>query len=608
MAGYNSEKTPNVRVTVLEDPNNSLQELFNPISQRQQVPWNQRNLPKSFFVPPTGLNDPSHLSGVGSTDIVISHSKANSSPASLDAPVCAAVNSDVPSHVHQKSLDIAADYTHGYCPEVSFCDFRKQGFIQSDSEAQTPPFSCRPRLKFAVRELPAWFEMTQNEKNQVYFLNHETQETTWFDPRIPVGHQKWGMTLDELQQVHINYARYLGQNPPNVGQYRPSISSASATVSSGCITIASATTGVHGPSVIAHVSSPAPVLSPTNSTVLSPTIAVLCTAPGSSSTPSSNVPVGGSGARVRVSGSSTAPNSHRTHPPKAPHTHSLHGQSDQSAHVDVQHHRQHSHGHPTQAHTPANHLGTHNRSCSQPVPMSVGHDGSAATGHLQQATSASSRSGTQPQLSGPILGLSASSSLIGLSVASASCGPLVGQVPHLGSATTNSSSGQLVQGLECLRLNTSTSPASALATSPHMLEAQSSQRQQRVQQQQQQAQTQQQPTQHAQTPYMLPVNALSPSLQGGSVRFASNVVTPTPLSAAQHSHQGSMDSGVGQSLTGQSSASADQTPEHAVMLFCDPRLNECNTEHMEGISYPSEEIGCTPYNVFDNIDISDITA
>ncbi|GAA49137.1 hypothetical protein CLF_102571 [Clonorchis sinensis] len=161
--------------------------------------------------------------GVGSTDIVISHSKANSSPASLDAPVCAAVNSDVPSHVHQKSLDIAADYTHGYCPEVSFCDFRKQGFIQSDSEAQTPPFSCRPRLKFAVRELPAWFEMTQNEKNQVYFLNHETQETTWFDPRIPVGHQKWGMTLDELQQVHINYARYLGQNPPNVGQYRPSV-------------------------------------------------------------------------------------------------------------------------------------------------------------------------------------------------------------------------------------------------------------------------------------------------------------------------------------------------------------------------------------------------
>ncbi|GAA49138.1 hypothetical protein CLF_102572 [Clonorchis sinensis] len=38
-----------------------------------------------------------------------------------------------------------------------------------------------------------------------------------------------------------------------------------------------------------------------------------------------------------------------------------------------------------------------------------------------------------------------------------------------------------------------------------------------------------------------------------------------------HSHQGSMDSGVGQSLTGQSSASADQTPEHAVMLFCDPK-------------------------------------
>lgn len=33
-----------------------------------------------------------------------------------------------------------------------------------------------------------------------------------YDPRIPVKCQKWGMTLEELEQVHIDYARAFSQS------------------------------------------------------------------------------------------------------------------------------------------------------------------------------------------------------------------------------------------------------------------------------------------------------------------------------------------------------------------------------------------------------------
>ncbi|KAA3681845.1 uncharacterized protein DEA37_0000701 [Paragonimus westermani] len=125
LPGYNSERAPNVRVTVLEDPNNSLQELFNPVSQRQQVPLHQRNLPRSFFVPPVGINDSTHLTDPTTTDLVISHSKANSSPACLDAPLCTSLDTIIPSHTHQKSLEVSADYSQGYCHETSLSDVAK---------------------------------------------------------------------------------------------------------------------------------------------------------------------------------------------------------------------------------------------------------------------------------------------------------------------------------------------------------------------------------------------------------------------------------------------------------------------------------------------------
>lgn len=138
MEGYDSRKPPSVRVTVLEDPNSSLQELFNPASQRQQVPLHQRNLPKSFFVPPGDVNDNSRLSKLNSVhsnernsaDFVVFHSKANSSPACLDAALGTSVSANVPNHSHQKSLDVASKYKTEFSPDFAFSGSCSPGFFQ----------------------------------------------------------------------------------------------------------------------------------------------------------------------------------------------------------------------------------------------------------------------------------------------------------------------------------------------------------------------------------------------------------------------------------------------------------------------------------------------
>lgn len=207
--------------------------------------------------------------------------------------------------------------------------------------------------------------------------------------------------------------------------------------------------------------------------------------------------------------------------------------------------------------------------------MSAGQDSIGVPG-LANLSGAANQSPTNAS-HGPLVnancGLSASSSLIGLSVTSS---PALANTQLSGSNTISSSSGQLVQGLECLRLNTSNSPGAALGSPGHVMDVkQQQQSQPQPQQQQQQQQSKQQRIQHPQ--FMLQTSTgigVSPLAAGtpsaGCTRFTAAVMSNTQISGTQHSHQGSMDSGVGPSLAGQSTTSANQTPEHTIMLFCDP--------------------------------------
>ncbi|CAH8478225.1 unnamed protein product [Schistosoma turkestanicum] len=619
MEGYDSRKPPSVRVTVLEDPNSSLQELFNPASQRQQVPLHQRNLPKSFFVPPGDVNDNSRFSKLNSlhcnernnSDFVVFHSKANSSPACLDAALRTSVSVNAPNHSHQKSLDVASKFKIEFSPDLVFSGSCNSGILQGQRDSQQTALLYRPSMTFAISELPVGYDMAINESNQVYFLNHQTQETTWFDPRIPEKFQKWGMTPEELEQVHLRYAKqFLCTNPSsnlNVDRISPSL--------------------VPSPTACAPASSPSGFISKNQSGVPSP-MANTSILPNSSISglPLHNLPANSSStcknAQNRLRSTSVVNNNnnnnngnngndgdnnqnivsiHRSHSNQLPYPHHQHSnQANEQLQTSsgIQHQRQHSQGLPVQSQPTSQSLVTHFRSCSQPVSMSSGRDCGSSAGIIRNSNSSSVSTATttvigtlgqtQLRIPGSLGGiLSSSSSLTGI------CGLNGQQGCVTGSIST--SSGQLVQGLECLRLNTSVTSTSALNNSNHvLLDQQQIPKTQRVQQPQ----------------FILSANSglvYGSNINAATARLVGTVLPTTPQPGNQHSHQSSMDSGVGQSLTGQSNPSANQTPEHTVMLFCDPSIGACGAEHMEGIAYPNEELICTGFNDFDNIDISDMS-
>ncbi|CAH8516614.1 unnamed protein product [Schistosoma curassoni] len=626
MEGYDSRKPPSVRVTVLEDPNSSLQELFNPASQRQQVPLHQRNLPKSFFVPPGDVNDNSRLSKLNSVhsnernsaDFVVFHSKANSSPACLDAALRTSVSANVPNHSHQKSLDVASKYKTEFSPDFAFSGSCSPGFFQGQRNSQQTALLYGPTMTFAISELPVGYDMAINESNQVYFLNHQTQETTWFDPRIPEKFQKWGMTPEELEQVHLRYAK----------QFLCTIPSSNLNVCVQQVDRISPSL-VSSPTSCVPASSPSGFLNKNQSGVPSP-MASISVSPNSSTSglPLHNLPLNSSSTCTNVQNrlrSTIAVNNnnsnnsnngndgnnnqniaatHRSHPNQLPYPHHQHShQVNEQLQTSggIQHQRQHSQGLPVQSQPTSQSLVTHFRSCSQPVSMSSGRDCGSNTGVILSSNSSGVSTATttvtgtlgqtQLRIPGSLGGiLSSSSSLTGLCGSNVNTGQ---QGCVTGSIST--SSGQLVQGLECLRLNASVTSTSALNNSNHvLLDQQQIPKTQRVQQPQ----------------FILSANSgivYGSNINTAAARLVGTVLPTTPQPGNQHSHQSSMDSGVGQSLTGQSNPSANQTPEHTVMLFCDPSIGACGAEHMEGIAYPNEELICTGFNDFDNIDISDMS-
>lgn len=475
-------------------------------------------------------------------------------------------------------------------------------------------------MGFAISDLPAGFDLAINENNQVYFLNHQTQDTTWFDPRIPEKYQKWGMTLEELEQVHINYAKQFlcGSPDPNLsvcGQRTDRVSPSSpaiCTPTSPTSNMLQVQSGI--PNVIAISSAAGPSIQ---------TIPSSPASPQSASTPNPNLPTlkqqQQTGNRLRL------PNrSHPTQLPHSPHTHQTHDHL-QSPGIP-QHHRQHSQGLLTQSQAPVEQtLIAHFRSCSQPVSMSTCRDGLQNTNEFITSSPLSNTDGisslchsTQLRMFGSVNCGVGDTNLL-TNTGSNQCPRLLGtatsnttlsgntnmdnsnntsnnnlQRQLINPVVTSSSSGQLVQGLECLKLNNTNSTNNATSSAALVLDAQTKSLQQQF-------------LLSAQSPNLL----IGSNLTNLGLSRLINTVLPNSVTtgtATQHSHQSSMDSGVGQSLTGQSNASANQTPEHAIMLFCDPSLSGCNTERMEGISYPTEELTGTNFNVFDNIDISDISA
>nr|AHJ26003.1 YKI2 [Bombyx mori] len=175
------EQKSNLVLRVDQDSDSVLQSLFDtvlkPDSKRPlQVPLRMRQLPKSFFNPPsTGSKSPSvsHSrensadSAFGSSSATgtstVSHSRAHSSPASLQQTYTAGQQSQQPplhhQHTKQRSYDVG---TH----------------IPDD-----------------LGPLPAGWEQARTPEGQIYYLNHITKTTTWDDPRKTLAAQNVANTV-----------------------------------------------------------------------------------------------------------------------------------------------------------------------------------------------------------------------------------------------------------------------------------------------------------------------------------------------------------------------------------------------------------------------------
>ncbi|KAH9285482.1 hypothetical protein ECG_01405 [Echinococcus granulosus] len=506
MEEKSESRVPPPRVRIFECAHDGIQELFNRDSSKATKPMDERNFPKSFWIPPTKehsrCSDPSMENN--QDGFCISHRKSNSSPSCIGTN--AAYLSEPIDHNRQKSLDTTQNLDRNPKESSVLCN---AGFVQHTSRGSFHFSDARQTdsLTSPICELPPEFQMAINENKQVYFLNHETKQTTWFDPRIPPDEQKWGMTIEELDQIHVNYARRQKLKTHSLEGHRQ------------------------------LPASPISVLSPIDSAGMSgvggggePT-SCCSTLPGSPGNAAGQLVSGGAGgggvrpASVpRMQHPGPFAMTHVAPTPRALPMNLLPPQGSKPMASRQQHQQQQQHI-------------AHTKSSSQPVPMTV----SGVSGNADSCMGGGGGGGSGGYALGP------SSSLTRLHHPSygATLFPSSEPLPA-------TSSGHLAQDMEELSLSRGTGETPL----PHLQQM------------------------FCTTP-LLPLLSQSSMPPPGTAPTTgeygvSGSVATQQISSAQHSHQSSMDSGVGPSVAGgHSIPSANQTPEHTKVACFDSSMDNC---------------------------------
>lgn len=183
--GDSRVQPPRVRIRECDE---GLQKLFNRDLSRATKPMDARNFPRSFWIPPTDEHPRRSelMQEQGQEGLGISHRKSNSSPSAIGTnPAYLLEPGD---HNRQKSLDAAhSALQHPKGGQMSSSvDYSSQIMQMYGLNLNHSGFSrpCPGRrhpgtLTSPICELPPGFQMAINDKNQVYFLNHDTKQTSW---------------------------------------------------------------------------------------------------------------------------------------------------------------------------------------------------------------------------------------------------------------------------------------------------------------------------------------------------------------------------------------------------------------------------------------------
>ncbi|CAH1245424.1 YAP1 [Branchiostoma lanceolatum] len=218
------------------DPEGDLEKLFAAVINKKEgqpvsVPMRMRNLPPSFFSPPpnqpkggasaAAYPGPPPTSQMSPHNLPIAHSRAHSSPASLQATQQASAQQF--QHLRQQSYDPTAMDDLGPLPPgwemahtgsgqryylnhnnqtTTWEDPRKSLSTSSLNQPQSPagtpvrsPGSMSPLSPSPAHSqqglnninnipLPEGWEQATTPEGEIYFINHRTQTTTWLDPRL----------------------------------------------------------------------------------------------------------------------------------------------------------------------------------------------------------------------------------------------------------------------------------------------------------------------------------------------------------------------------------------------------------------------------------------
>jgi len=267
----NNNNTKQVTIHTREDSDSELQNLFdfslNKGGQRSlYVPLRMRNLPASFWQPPThGSKSPSVHSRENSLDNSLGtfspgpgaspqpapggvglahHNRANSCPATLEQTLAVAQqqNHNLQNlHLRQQSYDVGGGDDMGPLPPgwemakapngqlyymnhitktTQWEDPRKQ--IQQQMVNQMNG-TASPRSSAVVSPvpngqgglemgpLPSGWEQSVTQEGEVYFIHHMTKRTTWYDPRIPMNVQQVPHKQGVSQENALSQAQRLQQ-------------------------------------------------------------------------------------------------------------------------------------------------------------------------------------------------------------------------------------------------------------------------------------------------------------------------------------------------------------------------------------------------------------